>query len=190
LQGTNQARSHETTRRRKAPADHGEASTFAAPLGAMLVQRVVERTLSLLILWGGNYIGKETKRFTLISKIDVFASFLKAHFSHSVYEARNRSLKLVSEWEQKVDLILDRDSQAMTSAQRSCVHILRHVDRIRSARAALTSGLARKAPRTSMESIVSRASSGGTSSAMLAKPSTLISSVSPACRTASRSRRA
>jgi hypothetical protein len=55
-----------------------------------------------------------------------------------------------------------------------------YADRIRSASAAFTAVLARNAPRTSMESIVSRASSGGTSSAMLARPSTLISSVSPA----------
>ena len=42
---------------------------------------------------------------------------------------------------------------------------------IRSAKAALTSGLARKAPSTTMESMVAWASSGDTSSAMLTKPS-------------------
>ena len=64
------------------------------------------------------------------------------------------------------------------------------VDLIRPASAFLTAGLARKAPRTSKKAIVSRANSGETSSAMLARPSTLISSVSPAARTASRSLRA
>jgi hypothetical protein len=42
---------------------------------------------------------------------------------------------------------------------------------IRSAKAALTSALARKAPSTTMESMVAWASSGDTSSAMLTKPS-------------------
>ena len=42
---------------------------------------------------------------------------------------------------------------------------------MRSAKAALTSGLARNAPSTTMESMVAWASSGDTSSAMLTKPS-------------------
>jgi hypothetical protein len=106
-----------------------------------------------------------------------------------VCEARDRRVGLLPVWEQGVYLMLDREGQAVIATQRYCVHIPRYVDRIRPARAALTSGLARNAPRTSMESIVSSASSGGTSSATLARPSTLISSVSPASRTASRSGR-
>ena len=45
--------------------------------------------------------------------------------------------------------------------------------RIRSAKAALTSGLAWSAPSTEIEEIVARASSGVTSAAMLTSPSTL-----------------
>ena len=61
--------------------------------------------------------------------------------------------------------------------------------RMRSARAALTAGLACSAPSTTIEAIVARASSGVTSWAMLARPSTWMSSVWPAARTASRSSR-
>jgi hypothetical protein len=50
VQGTNQPRSDETVRGRKAPLDHGEASTFAAPVVAMLVQRVAGYTLGFLTL--------------------------------------------------------------------------------------------------------------------------------------------
>ena len=71
-----------------------------------------------------------------------------------------------------------------------CLQLALYVDRMRSASAAFTAALARNAPRTSIESMVANANSGVTSSAMLARPSTLISSVSPAARTASRSRRA
>ncbi len=60
---------------------------------------------------------------------------------------------------------------------------------IRSARAALTAGLARRAPSTTTDSIVAQASSGVTSSAMLARPRTWIWSVWPRARTASRSSR-
>src|ERR671912_1959188 len=42
VQGTYQARSDETARRRKALAGRGKASTFAAQLVAMLVQRDVD----------------------------------------------------------------------------------------------------------------------------------------------------
>ncbi len=51
---------------------------------------------------------------------------------------------------------------------------------MRPANAAFTSGLARKAPSTATESMVARASSGVTSSAILASPSTFICSFSPA----------
>ena len=71
-----------------------------------------------------------------------------------------------------------------------CLQLALYVDRMRSASAAFTAALARNAPRTLIESMVANANSGVTSSAMLASPSTLISSVSPAARTASRSRRA
>ena len=60
---------------------------------------------------------------------------------------------------------------------------------IRSARAALTAELARRAPSTTIDPIVARASSGVTSWAMLARPSTWMWSVWPAARTASRSSR-
>jgi hypothetical protein len=42
------------------------------------MQRFAKYTL------GSTYIGKETKRVTPIAKVDVFASFLRAHLSHSV----------------------------------------------------------------------------------------------------------
>ena len=64
-----------------------------------------------------------------------------------------------------------------------------HEDLILPASADFTAGLARRAPSTTIESMVSRASSGPTSSSMLASPRTFISSVSPASLTASRSRR-
>lgn len=57
---------------------------------------------------------------------------------------------------------------------------------ILSARAALTAALAWSAPSTLTEAIAARASSGVTSMAMLASPSTWMSSVSPAARTISR----
>src|SRR6267142_637640 len=58
-----------------------------------------------------------------------------------------------------------------------------------SARAALTAGLACKAPSTETEPMVARASSGETSWAIVARPRTLMCSISPDCRTASRSAR-
>src|SRR4029077_20874853 len=61
--------------------------------------------------------------------------------------------------------------------------------RIRSARAALTAGLACKAPSTETEAIVARASSGVTSWAILARPRTLMCSISPAPPAASRTSR-
>ena len=60
---------------------------------------------------------------------------------------------------------------------------------VRSANAALTAGLAWSAPKTTTEPMAARASSGVTSLAMLASPSTLMWSVSPAARAASRSSR-
>src|SRR6266568_6867623 len=60
---------------------------------------------------------------------------------------------------------------------------------ILSARAALTAALAWSAPSTLTEAIAARASSGVTSMAMLASPSTWMWSVSPAARTLSRSSR-
>src|SRR5437660_848722 len=58
---------------------------------------------------------------------------------------------------------------------------------MRSVNAAFTAALARRAPSTSIESMVASASSGETSSAILTRPSTLICNFSPAVRTASRS---
>ena len=58
---------------------------------------------------------------------------------------------------------------------------------IRSASARFTASLAWNAPSTLMLSIVAKASSGETSSAILAKPKTLICSRCPAARTASKS---
>ena len=60
---------------------------------------------------------------------------------------------------------------------------------VRSARAALTAALACSAPSTLTEAMAARASSGDTSWAMLARPSTLMCSVSPRRRAASRSPR-
>jgi len=60
---------------------------------------------------------------------------------------------------------------------------------VRSARADLTSGLACSAPSTVTEAIDARASSGVTSPATLASPSTLMCSISPLFRAASRSAR-
>jgi len=61
--------------------------------------------------------------------------------------------------------------------------------RVLSARAALTAGLACNAPSTETEAMVARASSGVTSWEMLARPKTLMCSISPARFTASRSSR-
>jgi hypothetical protein len=66
---------------------------------------------------------------------------------------------------------------------------LRARHRVRSARAAFTAGLACSAPRTMTEPMVARASSGATSMAILARPSTWMWSVDPASRAASRSSR-
>ena len=60
---------------------------------------------------------------------------------------------------------------------------------VRGASAAFTAVGARKAPSTSTEAIVARASWGETSSAMLASPSTRIWIICPASRISSRSRR-
>src|SRR6266851_4193318 len=56
--------------------------------------------------------------------------------------------------------------------------------RVLSARAVLTAGLACKAPSTETEAMVARASSGVTSWAILARPRTLMCSISPARRAA------
>jgi len=60
---------------------------------------------------------------------------------------------------------------------------------ILSARAALTAEVACKAPSTETEAMVARANSGVTSWAMVARPRTLMCSISPARRAASRSSR-
>ena len=64
-----------------------------------------------------------------------------------------------------------------------------HGQRIRSARAAFTAGLACRAPRTVTLAMAARASSGVTSVAMLARPRTWMSSISPLARDPSRSAR-
>ena len=61
--------------------------------------------------------------------------------------------------------------------------------RVRSASAAFTAGLACSAPSTEIEAMAARASSGVTSGAMLARPSTRMSSGRPAVRAASSSSR-
>ncbi len=61
--------------------------------------------------------------------------------------------------------------------------------RMRSAKAALTAGLACSAPSTTTEAIVARASSGVTSSEMVASPSTFMCSICPSARARSRSSR-
>src|SRR5581483_8082696 len=61
--------------------------------------------------------------------------------------------------------------------------------RVLSASAALIAALAWRAPSTEIEAMVARASSGVTSGAIVARPSTLMCSISPARRTASRSSR-
>ena len=61
--------------------------------------------------------------------------------------------------------------------------------RVRSARAAFTAGLACKAPSTDTEAMAARARSGETSAAMEARPSTRMSSIRPDARAASRSSR-
>ena len=65
--------------------------------------------------------------------------------------------------------------------------VLNWCQRRRSRKAALTAALACKAPRTWIDAIVSRASSGGMSSARMARPRTWMCSVSPAVFAASRS---
>src|SRR5690242_4805662 len=69
------------------------------------------------------------------------------------------------------------------------VLVQHRLHRVLSARAALTAGLACNAPSTETEAMVARASSGVTSWEMLARPRTLMCSISPACCTASRSSR-
>src|SRR5215207_6032189 len=69
------------------------------------------------------------------------------------------------------------------------VLVQHRLHRVLSARAAFTAGLACNAPSTETEAMVARASSGVTSWAMLARPRTLMCSISPARRTASRSSR-
>src|SRR5215468_3886821 len=69
------------------------------------------------------------------------------------------------------------------------VLVQHRLHRILSARAALTAGLACKAPSTQTEAMVARASSGVTSWAILARPRTLMCNISPARRAASRSSR-
>ena len=69
------------------------------------------------------------------------------------------------------------------------VLVQHRLHRVLSARAALTAGLACNAPSTETEAMVARASSGVTSWAMLARPRTLMCSISPARCAASRSSR-
>ena len=69
------------------------------------------------------------------------------------------------------------------------VLVQHRLHRVLSARAALTAGLACNAPSTETEAMVARASSGVTSWEMLARPRTLMCSISPARCTASRSSR-
>ena len=71
----------------------------------------------------------------------------------------------------------------------NCVLIQHRHYLILSARAALTAGVACKAPSTETEAMVARARSAVTSWAMLARPRTLMCSISPARRAASRSSR-
>ena len=69
------------------------------------------------------------------------------------------------------------------------VLIQHRIHLVLSARAALTAGVACKAPSTETEAMVARANSGVTSWAMVARPSTLMCSISPARCAASRSSR-
>ena len=71
----------------------------------------------------------------------------------------------------------------------NCVLVQHRIYLVLSARAALTAGLACKAPSTETEAMVARARSAVTSWAMLARPRTLMCSISPARRAASRSAR-
>ena len=69
------------------------------------------------------------------------------------------------------------------------VLIQHRIHLVLSARAALTAGVACRAPSTETEAMVARARSGVTSWAMVARPRTLMCSISPARRAASRSSR-
>src|SRR5256884_8752273 len=69
------------------------------------------------------------------------------------------------------------------------VLVQHRLHRVLSARTALTAGLACHAPNPETEAMVARASTGVTTWEMLASPRTLMCSVSPARRTASRSSR-
>src|ERR1019366_4973475 len=71
----------------------------------------------------------------------------------------------------------------------NCVLVQHRLHLVLSARAALTAGLACRAPRTETEAMVARARSAVTSWAMLARPRTLMCSISPARRADSRSSR-
>ena len=70
-----------------------------------------------------------------------------------------------------------------------CVLVQHRIHLVLSARAALTAGVACRAPSTETEAMVARARSAVTSCAMLARPRTLMCNISPACRAASRSAR-
>jgi len=86
--------------------------------------------------------------------------------------------------------ILDESARARkTGSFANDVLIEHRRHRVLSASAAFTAELAWRAPSTETDAIVARASSGVTSWAIVARPSTLMCSISPACCTASRSSR-
>jgi hypothetical protein len=88
------------------------------------VRRALSRLPSWLCLYSvlpntlqAYYIRKETKRVTPISKLGVFAFFLKAHLSHSVrLRGAQPYLEAITGMGIKVDRILDREGQAMSAA--------------------------------------------------------------------------
>src|SRR6478735_10560022 len=82
----------------------------------------------------------------------------------------------------------------LTRAREACrlpndIQVQHRAHLVLSERAALTAALACNAPSTETEAMVARASSGVTSCEMLARPRTLMCSISPARCTASRSSR-
>ena len=86
--------------------------------------------------------------------------------------------------------VFDTDKARLSpSRKHRCRIVLEKIDGqcVRSASAALTAGLACSAPRTWIEPMVSRASSGETSAAIVASPRTCMVSISPEARTRSRS---
>ena len=93
---------------------HRGADAFAAQDVAKLMQRLAEYTLGPVLQW------EENERARPDQKVDAFASFLRAHASHSVRLRGSTVGWAVPEWKQSVSVypMLDREGKAVTAGQR------------------------------------------------------------------------